>query len=79
MNYSFAEVQREISAKIEWLIDNNGPVLHPDWITQAIVSDHPDVDGSDADFYRCCTTAQVRNEVRQQINKLKPDAAANPQ
>lgn len=70
--YSFAEVQREIAAKIEWLKDNNGPVLHPDWITQAVMADHADVDGKDADFHLCCSRAQVRNEVRQQLNKFKP-------
>jgi hypothetical protein len=74
--YSFTQVQREIAAKIEWLKDNNGPFLHPDWITTAVMSDHPDVDGKDADFHICCSRAQVRNEVCQQLNKFKP--AADP-
>lgn len=72
--YSFALVQREIAAKIDGLRESQHAVLHPDWIATAIMADHPDVDGEDADFHLCCSRAQVRNEVRVQLNKLKPDA-----
>lgn len=78
--YAFADLQREISAKIEWLRDNNGPTLHPDWITQAVMSDHPDIAGQDADFYTCCSRVSIRKEVREQINKLAaPDSKDSPQ
>lgn len=69
--YSFSDVQREIGAKIQWLIKNNGSVLHPQFIAHSVASDHPDVDGADADFYKCCSFAKLRDEVRQQINRMK--------
>lgn len=69
--YSFSDVQREISAKIQWLIDNNGAVLHPQFIAHSVESDHPDVTGADAEFYKCCSFAKLRDEVRQQINRMK--------
>lgn len=69
--YSFADVQREIGAKIQHLMQTNGPVLHPDWMLHSLLADHPDVDGKDADFYKCCTKTTVLNEIRQQINRRK--------
>lgn len=78
--YSFTDLQREISAKIEWLRDNNGPTLHPDWVTQAILSDHSDITGKDADFHLCCSRISIRKEVREQINKLDaPESKINKQ
>jgi hypothetical protein len=78
--YSFTDLQREIGAKIEWLRDNNGPTLHPDWITQAIIGDHSRIQGADADFYTCCSRSSIRKEVREQINKLEaPDSTSNKQ
>lgn len=75
--YAFADLQKEIGAKIEWLRNNNGPTLHPDWITQAVMADHPDVDGKDADFYTCCSRVSIRKEVREQINKLEAPESKN--
>lgn len=69
--YSFADAQREISAKIQWLIENNGSVLHPRFIAHSVVSDHPDVNGEDADFYKVVSYEKLRDEVRQQINRMK--------
>lgn len=69
--YSFSEAQREVIAKIEWLIANNGSVLHPELIAHQVAADHPDVNGDDADFYKCCSFAKLRDEVRQQINRMK--------
>jgi len=69
--YSFSDAQREIVAKIQWLIENNGSVLHPEFIAHAVVGDHPDVNGEDADFYKCCSFAKIRDEVRQQVNRMK--------
>lgn len=78
--YSYSDLQREIGAKIEWLRDNNGPTLHPDWITQAVMTDHPDVTGADADFYTCCSRVSIRKEVREQINKIDmPESKSNKQ
>lgn len=78
--YSFTDLQREIAAKIEWLRDNNGPTLHPDWITQAVMADHPDISGPDADFYACGARVSIRKEVREQINKLEaPESKLNRQ
>ena len=78
--YAYADLQREIGAKIEWLRDNNGPTLHPDWITQAVMGDHEDITGKDADFHLCCSRVSIRKEVREQINKLDlPETKTNRQ
>jgi hypothetical protein len=78
--YSFTDLQREIGAKIESLVEQHGSELHPDWITHAILSDHPDVQGVDADFYTCCSRVSIRKEVREQINKIdSPDSKTNKQ
>jgi hypothetical protein len=69
--YSFNQLQQEISAKIESLMSKNDAVLNPAWIAQAVMQDHPDVFGSDADFYTCCARLSVRKEVTQQLNKTE--------
>jgi len=69
--YQFSDAQREVTAKIEWLIANNGSVLHPEFIAHQVTADHPGVSGEDADFYKCCSFAKLRDEVRQQINRMK--------
>lgn len=71
--YSISDLQTEIGSKIEYLREHNGPVLHPDWISQAIFADHPNIKGQDADFYKCCAWTTVRREVRQQINQAESD------
>lgn len=79
--YSIKDLQEEIAKKIEWLQRNNGATLHPDWITNAVIADHPHISGEDKDFYTCCSRAEVRNETRRQLNRYraKPDAEPDPQ
>ena len=67
--YSLRDLQNEICAKIKWLQENNGAVLHPDWITQAVMKDHAEIEGADADFHLCISRLYVRKEVTQQLNK----------
>lgn len=57
-----------------------GATLHPDWVTQEIMSNHVDIDGEDADFHLCVSRETVRDQVRRQINRYKntPESAANP-
>lgn len=74
MGILFSEVQREITAKIDWLIKNNGSILHPDSIVYSIFNDHADIVGNDAEFHLCCSYQKLRDEVRQQINKMKVKA-----
>lgn len=72
--YSTKDLIAEIAKKIEWLQRNNGHTLHPDWIANAVVTDHPDIRGEDSDFYVCCARSDVRNEVRRQLGKFKVKA-----
>lgn len=69
--YTLADLQNEIAAKVEWLRENNGRTLHPDWITTAVLADHPDVYGEDRAFYARCTRQTVREETRRALNKYK--------
>src|SRR5262245_22545429 len=55
------------------MIDNKDKEISPDWVTNLIMSDHPDVTGKDADFHLCCSRLTVRKEVTQQINKIDKD------
>lgn len=64
-------ITEEIKMTIAGLMDSSESVLHPDWITTAVMSGHPDVDGEDADFALVGCRAFVRNETRKQINKIK--------
>lgn len=69
--YEYKDLNQEISAKYEWFREHNGAVLHPDAITDEILSDHKDHWGPDADFYAFATQAHVRNETRKYLNKFK--------
>jgi hypothetical protein len=71
--YSQKDLQTEISAKIDWLMKNNGRTLHPEWICQAVMSDHTDIAGRDADFHLCCSRLSVRKEVTQVLNRIDKD------
>ncbi len=75
--YSFHDLKKEIAKKIEWLQHNNGTEMHPTWITEAIMKDHPDVNGVDADFHLCASRHSVRQEVTKQINKVESDMPEN--
>ena len=71
MRYTFADVQREIARKLESLFEEAKPdEVNPAWVTQAIFADHPSIAGEDTDFYRVCSHVKVRDEVRQQLNRL---------
>lgn len=74
MAYNLGDLQSEIEHKIESLKAKRPAQMPPDWITHAILADHPDVEGADADFYRCCSHVTVRKLVREQLNRT--DAAA---
>jgi hypothetical protein len=67
---SFNEWQQAISAKLKWIRDHNGSILHPDWITEAVMKDHADISGEDADFHLFGSRGYIRSEVTAQINKI---------
>lgn len=64
-------ITEEIKITISDLMDKSESVLHPDWITMSVMSNHPDVEGEDADFALVGCKAFVRNETRKQINRIK--------
>jgi len=68
--YSLNQLHAEIGAKIVQLMRENAATLSPVWITQALMADHPDVQGVDADFHLCCSRMAVRKEATQQINRI---------
>jgi len=69
--YSLSTLNQEIQTVIEEMESHSR--LHPDWITQAVIARHPDVDGNDSDFYQCCTRSGVRDAVRKRLNRYKAD------
>lgn len=77
--YKLSELVTEIRSITDRFI-GHGATLHPDWITQEIMSNHSEIIGNDADFHLCVSRETVRNQVRRQINRYKntPENAANP-
>lgn len=65
------EIAELINGKIK-----EGITCNPNWITQQILANHPDLTGSDADFYTCTARETIREKVRKRINKFKlmPDS-----
>lgn len=79
--FTTAQLTQEIEQVIRTLEDDNARALHPEWITQAVVNLHPDVDGADADFWRVVGRAEVRSQVRAKLNryKVKPELQPDAQ
>ena len=71
--YSMRDLTTEIEQVLEEMKGNS--VWNPQWVTQAIINKHDDIDGSDKDFYTIIGRAQVYEQVRKRIGryKLKPE------
>lgn len=79
--YSHSDLKVEIQKEVERLRDKRDSVMHPDWITKAILNKHQKISGKDADFFAYNAREHVRNEVRRVLNqyKLRPDIEADRQ
>lgn len=75
--YSMADLTREIAEAISTLMEQ-GQTLRREWIVQTILARHDDVEGEDADFYRCASRKTIEGAVRQQINRFEPKAEVTP-
>jgi hypothetical protein len=76
--YSMSDLTSEIEQVVEGLEHMAAPRLDRDWITQAVMAKHPDVEGADADFYACVSREKVRDAVRQRLNRYKAKAEVFP-
>lgn len=76
--YTMSDLTAEIEGVIEDLERNQASRLDRDWITQQVISQHPDVEGDDADFYACITREKVRDAVRSRLNRYKAKAEVSP-
>lgn len=70
--YSLSDLKQEIEQTISAMESQSR--LHPEWITQAVMSKHSDVEGNDTDFYQCCARAEVRTQVRKRLSQYKASA-----
>jgi hypothetical protein len=79
--YTYSDLRVEIEKQIEALRSEKSAVLHPDWITTAILNEHDDISGDDSDFFAYNAREHIRGEVRRQLNryKLKPEVQADRQ
>jgi len=68
--YSINELGQEIAGCIDTAIAN-GQKIHPKWVTQQILCNHPDIEGEDADFYKVVGKDSVYDHVRRRINRFK--------
>lgn len=71
------DLQHEVS---QIVIDriNSGEPTNAAWLTQAVVGAHPDIHGSDAEWYTYCAYGSVRDAVRDVLRKYRPDPKQEP-
>jgi len=69
--YKIQNVDKEITEKVDWLESHNGEVLHKDWLVNAVVADHADITGDDADFALCTARYAVLQRVERYFRKIK--------
>lgn len=70
MTYAIRDLDTEIMKKIQERIDMNQREFPALWITQAILSDHEGIEGSDREFAVACAVAIVKQRVRAVCNKF---------
>lgn len=76
--YSINDLQDEIRTHVDLLIRSGAESLHPDWVTNSVMSEHTEIDGEDTDFYRIAARMTVRQEVRKCLNAFKPTEDSSP-
>jgi hypothetical protein len=69
--YVFAKVRQEIRELLNAMLERGDTEFCATRIAHAIMAAHPKCDGDDADFHLCCSYEGIRDEVRDQLNKLK--------
>lgn len=74
--YSIGDLDKEIKAKVLWLEENNGRVLHKQWLINAVTGDHPQIVGDDADFALLCVRTTVTERVERLFREMKSDEMA---
>jgi hypothetical protein len=76
--YTLKQLHEEIASEIALLIESE-QVLEPDWITNAVMKEHPQIEGPDVDFYNVLTRSLVRKEVTAEINRIGGKDKTNEQ
>lgn len=69
--YTEAMIDKEIKKKVAWLEAQNGKELHKGWLINAVIQDHADINGEDADFAICCARLTIRSRVESYFRKIK--------
>lgn len=64
------DLEREVRAIIRERIDR-GLLANPDWVTEAVVSNHKGISGDDKDWYCICAYAYIRAVVRKCVQRYK--------
>jgi hypothetical protein len=68
--YSEKDVIKEVQTMIQTTLGRKVEV-RAEWLSQAVISMHPGIEGKDKDFYLVCTFGQIRGLVRTEIRKQK--------
>lgn len=69
--YTMAMIDEEVKDKVRWLEEQNGKELHKGWLINAVIQDHADIKGEDADFAICCARLAIRSRVESYFRKIK--------
>lgn len=76
--YSIKDIESELEQKVLWLEQNNGSVLSRDWLKNAVMSDHSDIHGEDADMAMCCMEMIVAQCAREYFRRFKSTPETDP-
>lgn len=63
-----SEIDTEILAIIESRMTSSLDVAGP-WLIHEVVNQHPNIEGDDEDFYRCCAFGHVAARVREALRR----------
>lgn len=69
--YTMAMIDEEVKDKVRWLEEQNGKELQKAWLVNAVIQDHADINGEDADFALCCSRSAVKSRVESYFRKIK--------
>lgn len=65
-----SDLEKEVREIIRRRVDS-GQVAAATWLTQNIVGQHEDIEGSDAEWYQLCAYAHIRSVVRRCVQQYK--------
>src|SRR5262245_25447142 len=70
--------EADLIQEIESIIESKQCAIRTAWLANVVMSRHPNIDGTDRDFYILCGWAHVKTAIRQVVSKYKRSAEEEP-